>query len=92
MVTIHSETREITRSGQYWAFAHFSRTIRRGAKRFDSTGKLKDVDHAGFENQSGQKVLVLTNNGAAQSLQLKLGSHAAEVRLADDSITTLSWD
>ena len=24
-VTIHSQTKEITRSGQYWAFAHFSR-------------------------------------------------------------------
>ena len=31
LVTIDSETREITRSGQYWAFAHFSQTIRRGS-------------------------------------------------------------
>src|SRR5262249_50265749 len=31
MVTINSATKEITRSGQYWAFAHFSRVVRRGA-------------------------------------------------------------
>jgi glucosylceramidase len=35
MVTIHSQTGEITRSGQYWGLAHFSRAIRRGARRFD---------------------------------------------------------
>jgi glucosylceramidase len=31
VVTINSETKEITRSGQYWAFAHYSRVVRRGA-------------------------------------------------------------
>ena len=41
MVTIHSQTKEITRSGQYWGFAHFSRSVQRGAKRFDSAGTLR---------------------------------------------------
>ena len=38
LVTIHSGTGEITRSGMYWAFAHFSRHVRRGARVFESTG------------------------------------------------------
>src|ERR1019366_1519978 len=31
IVTIHSETQKITRCGQYWAFAHYSKVIQRGA-------------------------------------------------------------
>ena len=40
VVTIHSQTKEITRSGQFWAFAHFSRNVRRGARRFESACQL----------------------------------------------------
>ena len=91
MVTINSQTKEITRSGQYWAFAHFSRHVRRGAKRFDSTSKLADVDQAAFENPDGQKVLVVTNSGPAKTATLKQADKIAELSLAPDSMMTLSW-
>ena len=91
MVTIHSQTREITQSGQYWAFAHFSRSIRRGAKRFDSSGNIAGVEHVAFENSDGQKILVLSNKGAATKVTLKWTQTIAEVPLAGDSVTTLSW-
>ncbi len=91
MVTIHSETKEITRSGQYWAFAHFSRNVRRGARRFESLGTVQGVDHAAFENRDGQKSLVVTNTGPAKTVQLKLGNKSTDVSLAQDSISTLSW-
>jgi len=91
MVTIHSETREITRSGQYWAFAHFSRHIRRGAKRIDSGGGTQGIEHVAFENPDGQKVLVIANSGDSKKANLKLGNKAAEVALSADSVTTLLW-
>lgn len=91
MVTIHSETKEVTRSGQCWAFAHFSRNIRRGAKRFDSTGKVQGVDHVAFENPDGSKVLVLTNAGAAKNVQLKMAGKVAEVALQVGSVSSLSF-
>jgi glucosylceramidase len=91
LVTIHSETKEITRSGQYWAFAHFSRNIRRGAKRFESRGKIDGVDHAAFENPDKGQVLVITNSGAAKSAKVKLGDRFVDVRLPEDSVSTLSW-
>ena len=91
LVTIHSQTREITRSGQYWAFAHFSRMIRRGARRFDSRGILPGVDHVAFENPDGQRVLVVTNSGAARSVVLRLGEMKADVALDNNSVTTLVW-
>lgn len=91
MVTIHSETKEITRSGQYWAFAHFSRNIRRGAKRFDSAGSVTGVDHVAFENPDGQKVLVLTNSHETKTVVMRQGNKSADVSLPPDSVTTLSW-
>ncbi len=91
VVTIHSKTREITRSGQYWAFAHFSRLIERGARRFDSQSTLADVDHVAFENPGGEKVLVLTNRGEAGKVAVRLGGLESEVTLEKNSVTTLTW-
>jgi glucosylceramidase len=90
-VTIHSETKEITYSGQYWAFAHFSRNIHRGAKRFESASKVQGVDQVAFENPDGQKVLVVTNSGKSKTVHLKLPNKTTELALTADSVTTLSW-
>jgi glucosylceramidase len=91
MVTIHSQTKEITRSGQHWAFAHFSRHVRRGASRFESQSTLAGVNHIAFENPDGQKVLVVTNSGPARMATLQQSGQIADVALAPDSITTLVW-
>ena len=92
LVTIHSETKEITRSGQYWAFAHFSRNIHRGARRFDSRGTLPGVEHAAFENPNGQKVLVITNSTDAKTINLKQASRITEITLPPKSVSTLIWN
>jgi glucosylceramidase len=91
LVTIDSRTREITRSGQYWGLAHFSRAIRRGARRFDSESALTKVSHAAFANPDGTKVLVMTNFGAAQKTTVQIGSMQADAVLEEDSITTWVW-
>jgi len=91
MVTIHSQTKEITRSGQYWACAHFSRNVRRGARRFESASNLQRVQHVAFENPDGQKVLVVTNSGPEKNATLKQADRTADLILAADSVTTLVW-
>ena len=92
VVTIHSQTREITRSGQYWAFAHFARNVRRGARRFASASKLENVDQVAFQNPDGRKVLVVANSGPARPARLLCADSAAELTLAPDSLTTVCWD
>jgi glucosylceramidase len=91
LVTVHSQTREIIRSGQYWAFAHFSRTIRRGARRFDSRCSASDLDHVAFENPGGQRVLVMTNAGPARKATLQIGGLTSEVSLENNSVVTCTW-
>jgi glucosylceramidase len=91
LVTINSQTKEITRSGQYWAFAHYSRVVRRGARRFDSQSTAVDLHHVGLQNSDGSYVLVVSNAGAARTVQLQLGNMAASVSLKPKSLTTLAW-
>jgi glucosylceramidase len=91
LVTVHSQTKEITRCGQYWAFAHYSKSIRRGARRIGSESLSNDVQHVAFENLDGQRVVVLTNPGGSGKATLRLGEMAAEVPLSANSVTTLVW-
>lgn len=91
LVTIHSQTKEIARSGQYWAFAHYSRAIRRGARRIESSGNPDRVSHVAFANPDGGKAVVLTNAGAEKRVLLRLAGMEAEVNLPNDSVTTLTW-
>jgi glucosylceramidase len=91
VVTINSQSKEITRSGQYWAFAQFSRFIRRGARRFASQSTALDVAHLAVEHPDGRRVLVLTNPAAAQTASMQMGEKQADISLDGNSVTTLVW-
>jgi glucosylceramidase len=91
LVTIHSRTKEITRSGQYWAFAHYGRAIRRGARRIGSSGAAGEVQHVAAQNPDGSIGMVLTNPGGATTARVVLEGKLAEVALPGDSVTTLEW-
>lgn len=91
MVTIHSQTKEITRSGQYWAFAHFSRFIKRGATRIESTGGA-GIEHAAFHNPNGSHVVVLANAGPQREVEIRVGQQATSVQLAQNAVATLVWN
>jgi glucosylceramidase len=91
MVTVNSRTREITRSGQYWAFAHYSKFVQRGAWVIGSDSKLDGIDHVAFENPDGTHVLVVTNQGAAAQVACQWGTQALELTLDPGSVTSLHW-
>ena len=92
IVTIHSKTQKITRCGQYWAFAHYSKVVHRGARVLASHGELAGVDHGAVKNPDGSYVLVLTNHGGLDRLvPCNLGSHELQMKLPRNSIATLLW-
>ncbi|HZU26558.1 MAG TPA: glycoside hydrolase family 30 beta sandwich domain-containing protein [Bryobacteraceae bacterium] len=91
LVTIDSATKEITRSGQYWAFAHYSRTVRRGARRFDSLGELSGISHVAFANPDGTSALILANTGPEQRVPVRLADLETAVVLPSESVVTLTW-
>jgi glucosylceramidase len=97
VITVENATKKITRSGQYWAFAHYSRHIRRGAKVFETDGvgagegTASPVTHTGFRNPDGSHVVVLANRGPERRVQLLLGAQALTLDLPADSVHTLQW-
>lgn len=106
LVTIHGETKEITPSGQYFAIAQFSKHVKRDAYRIGSetSGEGKNLEHVAFENpvavdmfgkkvtDKSEKVLVITNSGAARTVEVKVGTRIACVNLDADSVTTLRFE
>ena len=73
VVTINSQTKEITRSGQYWAFVTLiPAVVKWGARRFDSQSTAIDLHHVAVENPDGQHVLVVSNAGAARRFNCNL--------------------
>ena len=99
VITIDSATRQISRSGRFWALAHYSKHVRRGAKVFRTNGvaesaaqpSVNPVSHVGFGNPDGSYVVVLSNCGAEKRVQLVLGSSSLIVELPADSVHTLQW-
>ncbi|HVW78696.1 MAG TPA: glycoside hydrolase family 30 beta sandwich domain-containing protein [Alloacidobacterium sp.] len=91
VVTLNSKTQEITRSGQYWAFAHYSKVIKPGAYVIASWGELKGIEHIALKNPDGSHVLILTNTGSEQTLQCALHQKSLSVTVPPDSVTTLTW-
>lgn len=92
LVTIHSQTGEVIRSGQYWAFAHYTRAFRRASTIIQSQGEIKDIHHVAVENSDGTRAAVLTNTGAAaRTIWLQQAQTAVEVPLPADSVVTLAW-
>jgi glucosylceramidase len=91
VVTLNSRTHEVSRSGQFHAFAHYSRVIQRGALIFASWGDVPGIDHVAAENPDASRVLVLTNHGQEQQVQCALRDQALTMTLPPDSITTLLW-
>lgn len=87
---IHSQTGEISTSGMYRALGHFSRFIRRGARRIASESDAAGLSHCAFENPGGALVAILTNPGAARTCGIQLGSNDAQIDLAANSVTTVT--
>jgi len=92
ILIINIHTQEIIRSGQYWALAHFSRAIRRGARRFESQSQAANLGHVALENPDGQKVLILTNLGAARTIRVNQGRSSAIVPIAENSIANIGLE
>ena len=92
VVTLDSKTQELTRSGQYWAFAHYAKTIRRGAQVIATSSDATGIEHVAFANPDGDFVLVLTNPGDQRSVECRFRERVLPLTLERDSVLTLTWN
>jgi glucosylceramidase len=94
VITVESGSHKVTRSGQYWAFAHYARHIKRGARVIAANGVGGDengVTVTAARNPDGGFVAVVANRGAERRVQLVMGTSVLEVELPADSLQTLEW-
>jgi len=95
VVTIDSTTQKLTYSGQYWAFAHYSRHVKRGAKVLAAGEGAKSksalCSHAAFRNPDGSYVLIVANKGPETTVRAQLGGNCLEFKAPADSVHTLEW-
>jgi len=93
LVSIDSKSKQLTYSGNYYAFPHYSKLIERGARVFASSGDLPGIDHLAAENPDKSRVLVVTNrnNNNEDHVQCTLGAYTLKLTLPPDSITSLIW-
>jgi glucosylceramidase len=91
LVTVDSSTHAVRRSGQYWAFSHYSKVMQRGARVIASYGELAGIDHVAVENPDGSYILVVTNQGEGKQIQSQIGAKALDLTLDRDSVTTIRW-
>lgn len=87
---IDSQTKKISYSGMFWALGHFSRFVRRSARRIESESAGTQLDHCAFENPDGSLVTVITNSGPERTCEIRLDRKAASVTLPGNSLVTLT--
>lgn len=91
VVTLDSRTQRLTRSGQYWAFAHYSKAVLRGARVISTQGTLPGIEHIAFANPGGDYVLILTNQGEEREIDCRFEGKSLTLNLPRNSIITLQW-
>jgi glucosylceramidase len=91
VITVNSKTQELTRSGLYWALAHYAKNVRRGARVIATTAPQSEVEHVAFMNPDGGYVLVLANQGAAREVTCRFEAKTTTIAMPQNSVVTLEW-
>lgn len=92
VVTVDSASGAVTRNVEYYALGHFSRFVRPGAVRIDSTsfpGTLRTVAFLNIDD--GSEVLIVCNDGEEVEFGIRADGELARYRLPAGSVATLRW-
>jgi glucosylceramidase len=92
VVIINKITHEITYTGTYYYLAHFSKFVRPGATRLQTTGKAGGVRVMAFQAAEGGFVAEILNSLDQESaVNLDFKGRSLHLPLQARSITTLTW-
>jgi glucosylceramidase len=93
VVTV-SSSGTVTKNVEYYALAHFSKFIKPGAKRVNSTNfdNSLNMQNVAFVNTDGSKVLVVLNASAtARKFAVKVGDKKIVYSLEPTAVATIVW-
>lgn len=105
LVTLNSVTRELTYSGQYKAFSHFSRFVKRNADVYRCFAKNDGLNMSGFpnsyvpievsavKNEDGSFVLNIVNaNNSKRQLQIFYNGKWWYIEAMENTISTIVFE
>jgi glucosylceramidase len=88
-ITINGD--EVMRNLAYYVMAHFSKVIRPGSVRIDSTGPAS-LPNAAFQTPTGQMAIVVANtSGSAQTFNVNDHGHTIKAVLQGGAVGTYLW-
>jgi glucosylceramidase len=92
VVIVNTKTHEITYTGIYYYLAHFSKFVRPGAVRVETSGKAKGLRVMTFQTPAGGFVAqVLNSLSEDSSVNLVSGEKTLHLAVPARSITTVTW-
>ena len=95
VVTINSGDGTVTRNVEYYSIGHFSRFVRPGAFRIQSTDfeSTTGLNSVAFINPDGSKVLVVSNASAeGRSITVKWEGAQFSYYISGTSVATFVWE
>jgi len=92
VVIINRAAGKVTYTGLYYYLAHFSRFIRPGAYRINSSGGIDKLNFAAFRNTDGTIVLNVINNSDEIKCKIKWYNKMTTQKFKAHSITTIIWN
>lgn len=91
VITVDGST--VVRNEEYYSLAHFSRFIRPGSKRIQTTDPSNGLDYCAFVTPDGNYVLVVINTAATSSrIYVKSPSGNFPYTMPGDGLATFVWD
>jgi glucosylceramidase len=92
VVIINKTTHEITYTGTYYYLAHFSKFVRPGAVRLQTTGKTAGLRVMSFQSPDGGMVAQILNSGTSDCpVNLMYKGRALRINAPARSIATVMW-
>jgi glucosylceramidase len=92
VIIINRETKGVTYTGLYYYLAHFSKFVRSGAYRINTSGGTDKLNFVGFKNPDSILVLNVINNGDETDCKIVWGKKMAIQKLKAHSIITVMWN
>ncbi|WLR54806.1 carbohydrate-binding protein [Mesobacillus subterraneus] len=94
VVTIDSETGEITKNVEYYVLGHVSKFVEPGAHRIQSSdiNDLSNIENVAFINPDGSKVMLAMNTSDRETeIKVRWGDKSFLYTLDAGSVATFKW-
>lgn len=90
VVTINSQTGEITRNMEYYVLGHISKFVQIGAKRIASNSGQNDIYNVAFENPDGSIAVIMVNMSQnTQKISLELSQKYYNFEIPKAALQTI---